>query len=167
MKRRGPLAVSFLYISLLSGLVLADAGDRKLRFGITWAEPTNDIALASDESFWVLLPPDELVQVDLRAVNSASPEGGPGLSVGFELLVTSYLGVDVNLGYSRIQFDPVASGTLTVTPLVGDPPQLDPDNAETAVLSGGSTGELDMVPLTIGFNFYVLRTRVVLDAAPR
>jgi hypothetical protein len=117
--------------------------------------------VADDEMFWTLLPSDQLVQVDIQTVMSASPSGGPGGNVGFEFLVTRFLGVDVNLGFNRIDFDPVTSGTVTVTPLVGDPPEPDPPNAETADLRGSAQGELGMIPLSIGFNFYVLRNRIV------
>lgn len=161
MRRLGSATIPFLVLMVCTGPVLADAGDMKLRFGFTWLEPTNDINVADDNSFWYLNPSDELAQVDIHTVMSASPSGGGGFNVGFEFLVTKYLGVDVNLGYSKIDFDPVTNGTITVTPLVGDPPTPDTPNAETGILTGEATGELGMIPFTIGFNFYVLRNRVV------
>jgi hypothetical protein len=161
MRRLGLTVIPILLLLAPVGPGLADEGDMTLRVGLTWAYPTDEIYIGDSEMFWTLLPGDQLVQVDIETVQFADPEGGGGVNVGFELLVNPFLGLDFNLGYSTIRFDPVMTGTLTITPLVGDPPVPDPDNAESADLAASQTGEMGMIPLTLGFNFHVLRTRTL------
>jgi len=161
--RRLALATTLLVLSTLPATpTWADAGDRTIRFGLTFVSPSGSGTIEQSRRETIFTSPDEGTFVDLDTLLAVETGGAAGVGFGFEFLVTRSLGIDVRLGYSMHDVNLDVTGDLTVTPwtLDNDGNMVpDPDAAQSAELTGKQTGELTAVPLTLGLNIYVVRAR--------
>ncbi len=155
MKRSAILA-AVLGVSLVAQP--ATAGDKILRFGPNFVEPTASLARVDSGREIFDDPLDPLVGMfDVVQRTEGGVGGAPGFGLGFEYKLSERIGIDTSLAYSRHDFRLDFSGEITWTPWVEELGAHDLEQSETAPIIGAGAGHVTLGVLTVGVNFHPLR----------
>jgi len=108
----------------------ADEGDLRLRFGVTWVDPTGDLTvdLGVDD-------PDPVKAVQQLETVTIEATDAIGAEIGVEYFLNDKLGLDFGVGYADHDIDASAMGVTL------------------------EFGSITMMPVTFGANFHFLRDR--------
>ncbi len=157
MRKPVLIVISILVTFWVSSSALADAGDKIFRFGLKYISPTGDLTWqdSSSQDFNI---DGSMFTFEFSEQGKAEADSTIGLGIGFEYMATDLIGIDTNLNYSKHDFDETISGSVTITPWIGDPPVPDPGSSETGQLIATRSGEISMIPLTIGMNFHIFQS---------
>jgi outer membrane protein W len=132
----------------------AEAGDMKVRFGLTWVDPTGQSTLDRQIPRTPIDQDVAIVSADVRV------EPTMGVRVGFEYLITGVVGIDFSFGFSDHDVsvdETILVGFLPAGGTIPDDLQ-DPQRIRRTL---PDTATLAMATFTVGVYFHPLRNEQV------
>ena len=148
MKRTAVIACVF---ALCAAGVAAEEGSSKLRFGLSWVSPTDDLSRTEPVLVELIPPGGQFVTLDIPAKLEAQP--ALGLEVNFEKGLNDRLGIEVAAGWTEhdVDFD-LGGVTAMVQDPLGPPGQM---VTVTVPAESGQFGKIVKIPVLVGLNVHL------------
>jgi outer membrane protein W len=141
------------------GVSKIEAGDKIVRFGPLFVEPTGESRTEIRVQEVIDTPEMGVGSLDADGHADLRPASAVGFSLGYEYLMTDRLGLAFEVGRSSHDIDVDWGGEATFTPLQGEPLAPVQEEAQTRPILGHQKADLTMSRVLLGFHWHLLRRR--------